>query len=43
MGQRANDAAKKDVKIKLKTEECAFGTEQERRNVAAKKDAQIKL
>ena len=42
MGQRSNDAAVKDVKIKLRREECALGMGQSS-NDAAVKDVQIKL
>ena len=42
MGQTTNDAAKKDVQIKLRKEVCAFGMGQ-RSTYAVKKVAQIKL
>ena len=42
MGQQSNDAASKDVQIKLSKEECAEGMGQ-RSNYAALKDVQIKL
>ena len=42
MGQRSNDAAVKDVQIKLSEEECARGMGQrESTNYAASKDARI--
>ena len=41
MVQRLNNAAKKDVQIKLSKEACAVGMEE--RGYAATKDVQIKL
>jgi len=43
MGQRRNNAALKDARIKLRKEECASSMGQRRRNDVAGKVAPIKL